>query len=410
MLVDPSVRGHTARGVRGTALRTLSIVGLLYVIEGFPMGVFTDVFPVFLRRHDVSNTVIGLVASLSWAWSLKMLWSPLVDRYGDLRHWIVAALAAMAATLGLLGFLEPTLLPALLAVLALYCLASATQDIAIDGYTIGLTPRGLEGPVTSMRVAAYRVGLLAAGTGLLFLPRWIGWSGAFASAACLSLLMAVAVLWVCPRVQFRSAERQPLLPALSRWLEQPGTRTLLVFILLYRVGDLAMGPMVKPFWVDSGFSNEQIGLYSNGLGQIATLVGALIGGAVVSRFGIPRSLLVLGVLALASNFAYALVAMQATPRLDHFVAASLVESLCSGLAGVAFVSFLIRITEREHAAAHYALLSAVYALARPIVSAPSGWLVDQLGYATYFALTALLALPAFAFLPGARAWLEAERA
>jgi PAT family beta-lactamase induction signal transducer AmpG len=181
---------------------------------------------------------------------------------------------------------------------------------------------------------------------------------------------------------------------------------VLAFILLYRVGDLAMGPMVKPFWVDGGFSNEQIALFSNGLGQLATLLGALIGGAVVTRLGIPRSLLVLGVLALASNFAYALVALQATPHLPSFVAASLVESLCSGLAGVAFVSYLIRITDRDHAAAHYALLSAVYAVSRPIVSAPSGWLTEQLGYANYFALTALLALPAFLFLPAARAFLE----
>jgi PAT family beta-lactamase induction signal transducer AmpG len=312
----------------------------------------------------------------------------------------------MAAALGLLSKLEPGAHgPLLLTLVALYCLASATQDIAIDGYTIGITPHGGEGPVTSARVAAYRVGTLAAGMGLLFLPRWIGWSGTFATAAIASLLMAVAAL-ACPPGRSASVDRESLLPALSRWLRQPGVRSLLAFILLYRLGDLAMGPMVKPFWVDSGFSDEQIGLYSNGLGQVATLAGALIGGGVVARLDIPRSLLVLGVLALASNLAYALVALQPTPQLGAFVAASLIESLCSGLAGVSFVSFLIRITDREHAAAHYALLSAIYALSRPLVSAPSGWLTDQLGYATYFALTAALALPAFAFLARASAWLE----
>ena len=369
------------------------------------MGVFSDVWPVFLRRHDVSNTTIGLLASLSWAWSLKMLWSPAVDRYGDARHWIAAALCVMAAALGLLGAAPPgSVGPLLLAVFAVYCVASATQDIAIDGYTIGLTPRGFEGPVTSVRVAAYRIGTLAAGTGLLFLPRWIGWGGAFSFAALASLLMALAAL-CCPRVTLASRERENLLPALSRWLKQPGARGLLSFILLYRIGDLAMGPMVKPFWVDAGFDNEQIGLYANGLGQVATLVGALMGGAVVTRWGIARSLLVLGVLALGSNFAYALVALLPTPSLAAIVSASLIESVCSGLAGVGFVSFLIRITNREHAAAHYALLSAIYAVSRPIVSAPSGWLTEQLGYAAYFALTAVLALPAFFFLPGACAWL-----
>jgi PAT family beta-lactamase induction signal transducer AmpG len=397
--------------VRGTAsVRLLSLVALLYVIEGFPMGIYADVWPVFLRRHDVSNTVIGLLSSLYFAWSAKVLWSPLVDRYGDPRHWIASALCAMGAALALLAVVPTyTLGPALFALFAVFCLASATQDIAIDAYTIGLTPRGEEGPVNSVRVAAYRVGLIAAGTGLLFLPAWIGWGGTFAAGAVASAAMALAVL-ACPPVRSAGETRRPALPELLRWLGQPGALAVLGFILLYRVGDRAMGPMVKPFWVDSGFSNEAIGLYANGFGQLATLAGALAGGVAVARLGIPRALLVLGALALASNFAYALAALPSPPRLDGFVAASLVESLCSGLASVAFLSFLMRITEKQHAAAHYALLTAVYALSGSIVAAPSGWLTDRLGYAAYFALTAGLALPAFAFLPAAARFLAATEA
>ena len=390
-----------------STLRTLSIVALLYVVEGFPMGVYMDVWPVFLRRHEVSNTVIGLLSSLSLAWSLKVLWSPLVDRYGDARHWIAAALCAMAAALGLLGSVESASLGlSLFSMFAIFCLASATQDIAIDAYTIGLTPPGAEGPVNSARAAAYRIGQIAAGAGLLLLPPWIGWGGAFAAAALTSLAMAVAVLG-CPRVGVSSAARRAPIAALLRWLRQPGTAAVLGFILLYRIGDRAMGPMVKPLWVDRGFSDPQIGFYANGLGTLATLLGALIGGGGVARLGIPRALLAFGALALASNFGYALAALPATPHLAAFVAASLVESLCSGLAGVAFVSYLMRITDKQHAASHYALLSAVYALSGSLVAAPSGWLTEQLGYARYFALTALFALPAFAFLPGATAWLRA---
>jgi PAT family beta-lactamase induction signal transducer AmpG len=383
---------------------------LLYVVEGFPMGVYADVWPVFLRRHDVSNAAIGLLSSLSFAWSAKVLWSPLVDRYGDARHWIATALCAMAAALAVLASADPLALgPALFAVFALFCLASATQDIAIDAYTIGLTPRGEEGPVNSVRVAAYRVGLIGAGTGLLFLPGLVGWSGAFAGAAVALALMAVCAL-ACPPVRVDGEARREPVAALRRWLAQPGAPGVLAFILLYRVGDRAMGPMLRPFWVDGGFSNEEIGLYANGLGQLATLVGALLGGGVVARYGIARALLALGAAALASNFAYALVALPSAPGLRAVVAASLVESLCGGLASVAFLSFLMRITDKEHAAAHYALLTAVYALSGSLVSAPSGVLAERLGYAGYFAATALLALPAFLFLPAASAWLDGPAA
>jgi MFS transporter, PAT family, beta-lactamase induction signal transducer AmpG len=211
----------------------------------------------------------------------------------------------------------------------------------------------------------------------------------------------------CPRAPGPPAERRQTLPALRAWLGRPGAAPVLLFVLLYRVGDRAMGPMVKPFWVDRGFSDEEIGLVSNTFGVLATIAGAGIGGAVVARVGIARALLALGALALVSNLGYAGAALAGgTPRLPVY-AASLVESLCSGLASVAFLSYLMRITEKEHAAVQYALLTAVYAASGSAVAAGSGWAVDRLGYATYFALTAALALPAFFFLPGACAWLGA---
>jgi PAT family beta-lactamase induction signal transducer AmpG len=391
--------------VRGSTLRKLSIIALLYVVEGFPMGVYMDVWPVFLRRHQVSNTAIGLLSAFSFAWSAKVLWSPLVDRYGDRRHWIAGALCVMAAALSTLAVDDPLALGAgLWLAIGVFCIASATQDIAIDAYSIGLTRRGEEGPVNSIRVTAYRGGLIAAGTGLLLLPRFIGWGGTFAAAGLLCLALALAVR-TCPPVHIPPEARHDTAEAVRRWLVRPGVHAVLAFILLYRVGDRAMGPMVRPFWVDRGFSDEQIGYVANGLGAIATVLGALVGGVVVARLGIARSLLVLGVLALASNLAYAIVALPAAPLAGIYVA-SLVESLCSGLASVAFLSYLMRITEKEHAAVQYALLTAVYALSGSLVAAPSGWLAEQLGYATYFAFTAGLALPAFLFLRGASAWLE----
>lgn len=391
-----------------TLRRKLSVIALVYVIEGFPMGIYADVWPVFFRSAGVSRTDIGLLAGLSMAWSLKVLWSPLVDRFGERRQWIACCMIAMALCLLALSNVEVTQLsPLIWCVLALYCIASATQDIAIDAYTIGLVDRGEEGPANSMRVTAYRIGLIAAGGGLLFLPRWIGWNGTFGVAAALSALLAAAV-YAAPAVAVPAASRKDVLGSLQRWLGQGGALPVLLFVLLYRVGDRAMGPMVKTFWVDRGFAYEEIASVSTTLGALATIAGAVIGGGVVARIGIGRALWTLGALALASNLAYAAAAWIPESGRAGVYAASVVESFCGGLATAAFLSFLMRICQKEHAAVQYALLTAVYAFAGSLVAMPSGWLADQLDYAGYFALTAVFALPAFAFLPGARRWIGAE--
>jgi PAT family beta-lactamase induction signal transducer AmpG len=181
------------------------------------------------------------------------------------------------------------------------------------------------------------------------------------------------------------------------------------FVLLYRIGDRAMGPMVKPFWVDWGFANEEIAFFNTTLGILATILGTIVGGIGVARLGIGRSLWAMGILALAPNLGYATAAnFPEVGRLGVY-AASITESFTSGLAGAAFLSYLMRICEKEHAAVQYALLTAVYALSGATLALPSGWLTERFGYAAYFALTAAMALPAFAFLPRARAWIGEDR-
>jgi PAT family beta-lactamase induction signal transducer AmpG len=390
--------------------RKLAIVAWVYVIEGFPMGVYANVLPVFLRRHDVSLTEIGILSGLSIAWSAKVLWSPLIDRFGDRRQWIAGALGVMAICLAALAGGDPIALGAALWIaIAVYCAASATQDVAIDAYTIGLSDRGDEGPINSVRVIAYRVGLIAAGSGLLLLREQIGWEGCFAGAALLSLAMALTVR-AAPAVAVAAPARGGTWSALRRWLDRPHIVAAAAFILLYRVGDRAMGPMVHPFWIDRGFSDAEIAIVSNALGPIATAVGAILGGVSVARLGIGRSLWLLGALALASNLAYAGAAVAPASDWRLVYGASLVESLTGGLASVGFLSYLMRLCEKERAAVQYALLTAIYALSGAVVSVPSGWLAERMGYAAYFALTAALALPAFAFLPQARRLLGAEAA
>ena len=369
------------------------------------MGVYMDVWPVALRRYGVDLTAIGLFAGLYFAWSAKVLWSPFVDRYGERRDWIAGCMLAMAASLVAIAFSDLEQLGiALWLLFAIYCIASATQDVAIDAYAIGLTERGEEGPVNSMKFIAYRGGLLLSGSGLLLLPRWIGWPGTFLAAAGLSLAMA-ALVRTAPRVAVPIESRQATLAPLLRWLDRPHVASVMAFILLYRVCDRAMGAMVAPFWVDRGFSDEEIATFKGLFGVVAGILGAITSGAVVARLGIGRSLWVMGVLAVLSNGVYAAAAaFPGSGRLGIY-GASVIESFCSGLVGVAFLSYLMRICEKKHAAVQYALVTALYALAGTLISLPSGWLAERLGYAQYFALTALYALPAFAFLPRARRWI-----
>ena len=385
--------------------RKLAIIALVYVIEGFPMGVFRDVVPIYLRRHDVSLTSIGLLEVLSFAWFLKVIWSPLVDRIGERRQWISGAMLVMALCLAGIASRDSAQLGLFLwACLGLYCLASATQDVAIDAYSIGLADRGDEGPFNSMKATAYRIGMVTAGGGLLLLPRWIGWSWTFGAAAALSAAFALCVR-AAPSVPVPPESRAATIEPLMRWLSRPGAVSALLFVLLYRIGDRSMGPMVKPFWVDYGFPNEEIALINTTLGVVAMILGAIVGGVAVARFGIGRSLWAMGIFALASNLGYATVANFPETGRAGVYAASIVESFTSGLAGAAFLSYLMRICEKEHAAVQYALLTAVYGLSGTLSALPSGWLTERMGYAAYFALTAALALPAFVFLQRARLWI-----
>jgi len=389
--------------------RKLAVIAVVYVLEGFPMGVFSGLVPVYLRRHDVPLAAFGWLELLGYAWALKFFWSPLVDRFGERRDWIAGAMGVMAlCCFGIATVSQPSDLSAFLwTCMGLYCIASATQDVAIDAYSIGLADRGEEGPFNSMKATAYRIGLLLSGSALLFLPRHLGWDGTFAAAGCLSLAFAAAARAV-PAVPVPSESRAATIEPLRRWLAKGGAVPVFVFVMLYRVGDMAMGPMVKPFLVDRGFGDEEIGVMTALFGVAPTIAGAIVGGICVGRFGIGRMLGWMGVVALASNLGYAAAAGFPASGRPGVYAAAAVESFTAGLAAAAFLSYQMRISEKSHAAVQYALLTAAYALVGRTAAAPSGWLTEQMGYAAYFALTGALALPAFAFLSRARRWIGYE--
>ncbi|MFP6665508.1 MAG: MFS transporter [Deltaproteobacteria bacterium] len=390
--------------------RKLAWVAGFYFAEGLPFGLMIDNLPVYFRVHGVSLAEIGLLSLLGLPWTLKVLWAPLVDRIGERRHWITAALVTMAVALLVLPALdprEPTWM--LWALLLLFTTASATQDIAIDAWTIGVVAPGEEGLANGIRVSAYRAALIVAGGGLVIVAGTMGWVFVFHGAAGIFLMLAVAA-WRSPRVAAprRPAPGEHFFAPLLAWIRRPGALAVLFFVLLYKLGDAAMGPMVKPFWLDRGLSVEEIGLVSTSFGVAASVLGALVGGWVTSRYGIFRALIFLGALQALSNLGYATVAFTDAGRLSIY-AASLLESFTGGLGTAAFLAFLMHICDPEQAATEYALLSALFGLTRTLAGAVSGIAATTLGYGAFFAMTFVLAFPAYALLPRIRTWIHDGR-
>jgi len=392
--------------------RLLPWIVILYFAEGLPFGIVYDLLPVYFRSAGVSLKDIGLLSLLGLPWSLKVLWSPLVDRFGERRHWILACQLGMAGVLVTLPLFPPGEIGTVMRVLLLALTAlSATQDVAIDAYTIAAVPRGGEGPANSVRVSAYRAALIVGGGGLVALAGACSWRAVLWMGAGLFALLA-ATTWRAPRIRVPLEQRRALFRPLWAWLRRPSAPFVLVFVLIYKLADASMGPMVKPFWVDRGLSPAEIGLISTTIGVLATVAGAVLGGLYIKRWGIFHGLWVLGLLQAGSNLGYATVAHLDLPR-GGLYAASIIESFTGGLGTAAFLSFLMNICEREHAAVQYALLSALFGLSRSVAGGISGWGAERLGYASYFGLTFLLAFPAYALLPWVRTWVrgpaEADR-
>jgi PAT family beta-lactamase induction signal transducer AmpG len=253
------------------------------------------------------------------------------------------------------------------------------------------------GAINGVRVSAARIALLVGGGGVMMLAGVTGWTPLWIALAATFLVLSV-IAYASPRVALDVKERRNPIGPVLRWLLRWEMLPVLLFVPLFKLGDSLLGRMVKPFWVDRGYSLREIGLISVTLGVVLTIIGALAGGWFVKKYGIFRSLLWLGIAQALPHLGYAAVAAFTLPRESIYVA-SMLESFTQGLGTAAFLSFLMNLCEKEHAATQYALLSALFALTRDVVGALSGIGVERLGYASYFAFTAVLMIPTLGLLP-----------
>jgi len=385
----------------------LILVSLLYFAEGFPFGIIEQTLPIYLRSHGVSLVNIGLLSLLSLPYALKFLWAPAVDFLGARRQWISAAQLLMAAAILVLLVQDPTqpgsILWGAIAALAIF---SATQDIAVDAYTIEMLKPSEMGIANGFRQAAYRMAMVVAGGLFVAAGGWIGWRITFVMAAIVLIVCCVLSLRL-PRVEVQrpAFSLVSLAMPVKDFFRRPGVIHIALFILLYKLGDMSMGPMVRPFWLARGLTTTEIGLITGTLGILAAVAGGLVGGVFMVRFGIFNGLWFLGLWQSVSNLTYAWVAWSPDSGNGAIYLASMAESFCGGLGTSAFLAFLMSICRKEFSATQYAILSALFRITGIIAGTLSGWATNHMGYASYFALTFVLSIPAFAFIFHARSWI-----
>ncbi len=404
----------------------LMVVGVLYFAEGVPYGFVVSTLSFFLRSQGAPLEHIGFLSLLGLAWSFKIIWSPLVDRFGSRAAWLVPAqMVVVLCLLALARLAEQPISWPFWVLTGLLCVASATQDLAVDAYTIDILEIGELGLANGVRNGAYRVGALAAGSGLLILSDWVGWQPAFVGMAVVMAAMVTAVLAFKPFRLPRPVSQQDN-PTPVRGFSQvveagrglrslPAFGAIIVFTLTFKAGDALMASMVSPFWKDLGFSGTQFGLVSGIFGSAATILGGLLGGWLTSRWGIGTGLWTMGLLQAFSNLGYWAAAL---PGMGKYVLfhlslpftgspipiypvylASQGESLSSGMGSAAFMAFLMSLCDKRFSAMHYAFFAMLFSFSARIFGYLGGIGAGALGYADFFFLSCLAAWPAFALLP-----------
>ena len=372
--------------------------------SGVPLALTGGTLQAWATIEQVSLQEIGFLTLVGTAYTLKFLWAPLVDRYappwlGRRRGWMVLMQVLLALGLLAMGCLSPgkTLLPlALLAVLVAFC--SATQDIAFDAYRSDVLHKEERGAGAALSVLGYRLAMLVSGgLALILADQWLGWGTTYMLMGGLMLVVALASFWAPePEVpaQMPSSLRQAVLEPFYEFFRRPEAITILVLIVLYKLGDAFAGALSTTFLIRAaGYTATEVGTVNKLLGLAATIVGALAGGALMARLGLYRSLMLFGVLQAVSNLGFWVISVG--PHSMWLMAAGVgIENLCGGMGTAAFVALLMGLCNQQFSATQFALLSALSAVGRTYLAGPlTPQLVQVSGWPTFFLLTVLIALP-----------------
>jgi PAT family beta-lactamase induction signal transducer AmpG len=394
----------------------LWIVQFLFGLSGgIPLFLTGSTLQVWMTDLHVDIKTIGAFALVGIPYNVKFLWAPLIDRFQlpfltRRRAWLVVSQVLLIVAILFLGSNDPLSSIKITALLALLVsFMSATQDILIDAYRRETLTEKQMGFGLSLYVTGYRVGMLISGAFALYMVDHfkLSWSEIYAVVSCFIGLGIFAAL-IAPESEDAGQYRpktmsEAVIGPFKQFFSQPGVWWIFAFILLYKIGDNLSSAMTAPFVIQHGYSKTEYAAAVKGVGLTATLVGGFVGAWIMARIGLNRSLWIFGVMQALAILAMAwLAGLEKNSFALAFAIAC--EMFTSGMAVPAFGTFIAFLTNKKFTATQYALLTSLAALPRTVISAPSGWIAEQLGWTGYFLFCAGMAIPGMLLLSRFAPW------
>ncbi|MDR3554467.1 MAG: AmpG family muropeptide MFS transporter [Syntrophobacteraceae bacterium] len=397
--------------------RVLCLVGLGFS-SGLPLALTASTLQAWLVTEKVNLGVIGMFSLVSLPYTLKVLWSPLLDRFsmpwlGRRRGWIISFQVLLALSIFLLGRCSPVAFPLLVALAAmLTAFLSSSQDVVIDAYRTDVLRESELGPGAAAGAVGYRCSMIVSGALALILSDHLPWRTVYALMAVVMLVSSCFTL-LAPepevRVEPPGSLKEAVWGPLVSYFKRSGAVEMLFFIMIYKLGSVMAGTMTTPFLLDIGFSRTDVGMVNKVFGLITTIVGTLVGGRIIAGIGINRSLWVFGIAQAMSNFSFAALSLigKSFPAL---VVAVGIENTFGGMGDAAFIAFFMSLCDKRFTATQYALLTSFMAVDRVVAGAPMGAAAQALGWPAYFSLSVLAAVPGLLLLTRFAPWNGGGRA
>lgn len=391
--------------------RVLCLLGLGFS-SGLPLALTGSTLQAWMTCENIDLRLIGIFSLVGLPYTIKVLWAPVMDRFslpwlGRRRGWILLTQSLLGVLVAAMGMSSPASMPWLVASLAVtIAFLSASQDIVIDAYRADVLEEIELGAGAATTVVGYRLALLTSGAFALILSDHLPWNMVYLIMGAL-MTGCMVFTFISPEPRTRvippKTIRDAVWEPLKNYFRRRGALEMLLFIMVYKLGDALAGAMTTPFLLDMGFSRTDVGTVNKAFGLISTILGTLAGGAVTAKIGINRSLWIFAFLQAVSNLAFAILAAIG----KHYfvmVCAVGIENICGGMGTAAFVAFMMSLCDKRFTATQYALLTSFMAVTRVLAGVPTGFMVHSLGWAMFYVVSMLGALPGILLLPRFAPW------
>lgn len=379
---------------------------ILGISSGLPLLMIGSTLQAWMTDEKIDLKTIGLFSLASLPYTFKFVWSPLMDRYvpGFLdrrRGWIVVTQLCLAIAVFVLATLDPSQNARTVALVVVFiAFFSASQDIVLDAYRREILQTDELALGTSLFVNGYRIGTLISGAFALFMADQIPWKNVYMLLGSFFLL-AIVITRLAPPLTEKIIPPKNLIDAavqpLLEYFRRRGAIEILIFILLYKLGDQLAGAIITPFYLKIGFTKTQIGAIAKTFGFGATMLGLLVGGILSLKIGIKKALLFFGILQGMSISVFAFLAY-AGPNLVLLTSAIALDNFASGMGTSAFLAFMASLTNKKFTATQYALLTSLMAVPRIILGSSTGFLAESMGWVHFFLFCTLAAIPGLVLL------------